>query len=73
MLIALGYNDMGTNMVPATFKTNMQTVIAKLRELKLHTPVVIVADPARPRGAFTYFWSDYQCRRRLTQTCSLQS
>lgn len=59
MLLALGYNDMRTNMLPATFKANIQTVTSKIRESRPRTPIIILANPARPQGAFTYPWSDY--------------
>lgn len=57
-IVGLGYNDQTSGITPALFKTNIETILTKLREFHPQTPVVLVAWPARS-GATTYPWSDY--------------
>jgi lysophospholipase L1-like esterase len=58
VVLALGTNDHGTNVAPATYKTNMQTIIATIRAQASGVPIVLVGMFERA-GAFTYQWSAY--------------
>jgi lysophospholipase L1-like esterase len=63
VLLALGTNDFGTNIVPATFKTNMQTDVASIRAQAPGVPIVVVGMYERV-GSFTYAWTDYHTAMR---------
>ncbi len=57
-MIALGINDFLTDVPPATFATNMQTIIDGLRVGVPDLPIVIVA-MWTPDDTAAYPWSDY--------------
>ncbi len=56
-IINIGTNDYMTNTVPATFKTNLQTLITHLKGIG--TDVIIGTDGTNDRTGFTYEWQNY--------------
>ena len=57
-VVALGVNDFGTNVDPATYKTNVQTVITSIRAKSAGVPILLVGMYERV-GSFTYTWQQY--------------
>jgi hypothetical protein len=66
VVVGIGTNDYGNQVNPATYKTNMQTVLAAVRSACTLPPtVVIVADSARAGVASpTYQWPEYVAKLR---------
>ena len=55
-VIDLGINDMGTNVLPATFQTNLTAIVTKAQT---YGSVLLVVPHERTDATFTYPWSQY--------------
>jgi len=62
IIIALGVNDQFNNVLPATFQTNLQTIITDLQAV-LSTPfpsfVLCMYPPRTSQSSYTYPWAQY--------------
>lgn len=56
-IINIGTNDYMTNVAPATFKANLQTLVTHLKSIG--TDIIIGTDGTNDRTGFTYAWQNY--------------
>ncbi|MEV2277881.1 SGNH/GDSL hydrolase family protein [Nocardiopsis sp. NPDC049922] len=63
VVVMLGANDQWAGTDPATFRTNVASLISALRGATLapvpHPPILIAMHAARGDGPFTHPWADY--------------
>lgn len=58
VVIVLGANDYSGNITPATFRTNLETTIAKIR-VGASPSFLLVGQYKRSETGYTYAWTDY--------------
>lgn len=70
IIVALGTNDHGSSIAPATTQANLQSIITTSQAACTIPPPVVLADWYQRQGTFTYQWSDYQAVFKALEAAS---